>query len=64
VQRCVVRRLVRRCSSSCAASFDFASCCGVRLFLLKDQLQSINYIFNQWFGRQRCRSGSMGILVI
>jgi len=34
------------CLSSCAALFDFASCCGVRLFLLKDQLQSITNSFN------------------
>jgi len=49
------------CSSSCAA-FDFASYRDVRLFPI-ERSTSVNYRFNQWYGRQRCRSGSMGISV-
>ena len=39
------------CSSSCAALFDFLSSCGVHLIHIEYRL------FNQRFGRQRCRSG-------
>jgi len=42
--------------------FDFAFCRGVRLFSIQ-RSTSVNYKFNQWFGRQRCRSRSMGISV-
>ena len=34
------------CSSFCAVLFDFASCCGVRLSLLKDSSQSITDSIN------------------
>jgi len=47
------------CSSSCA-TFDFASYRGVRLFPI-ERSTSVNYKFNQWFERQRWRSGSMWI---
>jgi len=49
------------CSSSCA-TFDFASCCCVRLIPI-ERWTSVNYKFNQWFGRHRCRSGSMSMLL-
>jgi len=45
------------CSSSCAALFGFPSSCGVHLIHIEDRL------FNQKFGRQRCRSGGMDISV-
>jgi len=32
--------------------------CGVRLVLI-ERSTSDNHIFNQWFRRQRCRSGNM-----
>jgi len=35
---------------------------GVHLFPI-ERSTSVNYKINQWFGRQRCRSGSMGISV-
>jgi hypothetical protein len=38
------------------------SCCGVRLVHI-ERSSSISYRFNQWFGHQRCRSGSMDIPV-
>jgi len=50
------------CSSSCAI-IDFASCCGVTLALI-ERSTSVNYRFNQWFGRQSCRSGNMSISMI
>jgi len=53
VRRCVVRRLVRH--FICVLSrCSFSSCW---------RSTSINYKFNQWFGHQRCRSGSMSISV-
>jgi len=36
------------------------SCFGVRLVSIV-RSASVNYKFNQWFGRQCCRSGSMDI---
>jgi len=43
--------------------FDFVSCCGVRLVHIEISA-SVNHRFNTWFGRQRCKSGSMSIIVI
>jgi len=57
VRRCVVRRLMRRCLIS------HLLLCGVHLVHI-ERSASDNHKFNQWFRRQRCRSRSMGILVI
>jgi len=42
--------------------FDFASYHSVRLFPI-ERSTLVNYKFNKWFERQRCRSRSMGISV-
>jgi hypothetical protein len=42
--------------------FALPSCCGIRLVQI-ERSRLINYWFNQWQGRQRCKSGNMSISV-
>jgi len=54
------RLIVVLCCSSSCVTFDFTSCCGVRLITI-ERSASVRFRFNQWFGHQRCRSKNMGI---